>query len=506
MNRPFQSLSGFRNRRLASGRRPPWALLCFIAGCALTAVSLAAADSSRELQLEQMETWAPLPEAAPVTSKDENGEVRIDSNRSRLCSGGWQFLYSGLRGGQGYRIATRVRHTNLEDVRDSLVVMVLWDAWDPNQKDTGHSPWNYLLPLPAADGAMDFEGVFKAPEGATRMTVRYIFRWSARGETHWTSPRIEPASLPELSPVTISVVSATSKTLKQFGQNPKPAARKGLPEDVGETVTLWEQLVRKACHNKPQLILTPETVIAGKHLRDGAVEVPGPATEPFQAIAKEHRTHIVLGVRERERDAVYNSAVLISPDGAIRGVYHKVHLAIGEGLSGELPGRDFPVFNTDIGRIGCLICMDTTVCESARMMALHGAGIICMPIMGDLRASRWTPGPSSFDESSWQAIMRTRAIDNQVCMVVARNAALGSCIINRKGDILAWNDGSQEVITAMLPAEDGFRLWNGGDFREVTFLLRRPQLYQAYTDQHNLGPLKAPAAKNGPLNSPRSNE
>ncbi len=133
--------------------------------------------------------------------------------------------------------------------------------------------------------------------------------------------------------------------------------------------------------------------------------------------------------------------------------------------------------------------MDTTVCESARMLALGGAGIVCFPIMGDLRADRWSPGPPIYDEGRWKAIMRTRAIDNQVCMVVARNNVKGSCIINRKGDILAWNEGDREVITATLPAEDGYRLWNGGDFKEVTFMLRRPDLYGVYSDENNLGPL-----------------
>ena len=87
--------------------------------------------------------------------------------------------------------------------------------------------------------------------------------------------------------------------------------------------------------------------------------------------------------------------------------------------------------------------------------------------------------------------MRTRAIDNQVCMVIARNNVQGSCIIDRKGDLLAWNEGDREMIFATLPGEDGYRLWNGGDFREVTFLLRRPHLYQAYSDPDNLGPLDA---------------
>ncbi len=85
--------------------------------------------------------------------------------------------------------------------------------------------------------------------------------------------------------------------------------------------------------------------------------------------------------------------------------------------------------------------------------------------------------------------MRTRAIDNQVCMVVARNNVQGSCIIDRKGDILAWNEGDQEFTTATLSLEDDYRIWNGGDFREVTFLLRRPRLYSVYSDENNLGPL-----------------
>jgi len=85
--------------------------------------------------------------------------------------------------------------------------------------------------------------------------------------------------------------------------------------------------------------------------------------------------------------------------------------------------------------------------------------------------------------------MRTRAIDNQVTMVVARNNVKGSCIIDRKGDILAWNEGDRDVITATLPADDGYRTWTGGDFREVTFTLRRPHLYKLYSDESNFGPL-----------------
>ncbi len=263
-----------------------------------------------------------------------------------------------------------------------------------------------------------------------------------------------------------------------------------MPEDVADSVDLWGNLVLEACKQSPQLIVMPEIVIGGKDLVEGAIAVPGPATRPFQRIARAHDVFIVLGARERDGDTVYNSAVLVSPAGKIAGVYRKVHLAVSESFSGVKPGDSFPVFDTSIGRVGCLICMDTTVCESMRMLALGGAEIVCFPIMGDLRASRWDPGPPNFDESRWKAIMRTRAMDNQVCMAVARNNVVGSCVIDRSGEILAWNDGTEEMIFATLPAEDGYRLWNGGDFREVTFLLRRPHLYKTYSDTNNLGPLK----------------
>ena len=235
--------------------------------------------------------------------------------------------------------------------------------------------------------------------------------------------------------------------------------------------------------------MTPEVVIGGRDLVEGSVAVPGPAMKPFEELARQHRTHLVLGVKQRDGDVFYNSAVLIGPEGSVAGVYHKVHLATGEGFSGVTPGNAFPVFDTSIGRIGCLICMDTTVCESARMLALNGADFICFPIMGDLRADRWSPGPPTYHEDRWRAIMRTRALDNQVSMVVARNEVQGSCVIDRKGDILAWNKGNEEIIEATLPAEDGYRVWDGTDFREATFLLRRPHLYGAYTDQSNVAPL-----------------
>ena len=141
--------------------------------------------------------------------------------------------------------------------------------------------------------------------------------------------------------------------------------------------------------------------------------------------------------------------------------------------------------------------MDTTLCESARITALNGAEIICFPIMGDLRADSFRMGRFIFNESRWKAIMRTRAIDNQVCMAVARNNVQGSCIIDPKGDILAWNEGDQEIIQATVGLDVGHCVVDGSDLRETTFMLRRPHLYGIYSDESCLGPLRTDSGAQG---------
>ncbi len=437
---------------------------------------------------ERTEPWAPHPKAAPQTAREESGEVIIRGNGTPTCCGGWQFVFGGVRPGQVYRFRVRAQHSGLDNARDSLNVNVLWDRWQPSQPDTGQRPWNYLLPKAVSDTVMEFENVIRAPEGAEALTIRYIFRWSDQGQSRWSPPQIECADLPERKPVRIAIVNATRTTAKRL-KIQALADSSALGKEIAEGVNFWATLCLQACAQKPDLIVTPEVVVGGANAIEGSVEVPGPATAPFQKIAREHHVLIALGLRERDGDAFYNTVALISPDGAILGRYRKVHLATSEGYSGLRAGDVFPVYDTAIGRLGAMICMDTTVEESTRMLALNGAEIICFPIMGDLRADRFTPGPPIYNESRWLAIMRTRAIDNQVVLAIARNNVQGSCIIDRKGDVLAWNEGDREVITATIPGDDGYRIWNGGDFREVTFLLRRPHLYKAYVDENNVGPL-----------------
>ncbi|HPA19252.1 MAG TPA: carbon-nitrogen hydrolase family protein [Verrucomicrobiae bacterium] len=459
----------------------------FLAGAAAVVGGAMAPAVSRAVEtgaeLGASEPWAPHPKAAPKTARRGEAFV-VAANGTRTCSGGWQWRYDGIAPGQSYGIAIEARHQGLAVPRDVLQCMAIWGA-PAADKERPDAIWDLLLPEAAGADRMRFSRKVVAPDGARQLTLRCSLRWTATGETLWGAPRVVAAGTALAERPSVSVCVVTGQT---HGRQPQF-------KSMQDSITFYGNLCEAACQRcRPQLIVLPEIAlqwgVPGDSL-DLAVPAPGPETEAFAAIARKHRARIALGMLEREGDAVRNSVVLIGPTGGIDGRYHKVHLAAGgEDVSGVLPGDGFPVFDTEVGRIGCNICMDSSAAESSRMVGLNGADFLLLPIMGDHRADRWSRGTPIYSEDRWRAIMRTHAMDNQLCMIVSRNNALGSCIVDRKGEMLAWNDGDRDFIAAEVALDDGYRIWQGGCFRDVNWLQRRPHLYGAFTDQANLGGLR----------------
>ena len=442
-----------------------------------------------ELRLESIEPWAPHPKAAPRTARDDAGRLQIAANTTHTCCGGWQMVYSGVKPGQGYRFEVTTTYRELAHPRDALRCMVSWGELAPAES-LGHGMWDYLLPQMGVDRTIRWARTLAAPENAEdRVTVRYSFRWATEGETVWSLPQVGLATVPEPQQVVIAVVTGA-------------ADRRGACDSMQARLDFYGQLCEAACAEKPDLILLPEVAPQWRvegHALDQALVVPGPESDLFARIAQSHRTHVVFTTFERAGDAVYNSCVLIAPSGSVVGTYHKVHLATNEALSGVRAGNTFPVFETEIGRIGFNICMDSSAAESSRMVGLNGADIALMPIMGDFRGWKVSPeakrvGPDgrhwAFDRERWLGIMQTRAMDNQYCFAVARNEAEGSVIIDRTGEVLAYNDGDRDYIVASVAVGDQRHEQTGGNYRDVTWWQRRPHVYGAFIREDNFGSLR----------------
>lgn len=434
---------------------------------------------------EQAVPWAPHPTTAPVTRREGEGRFVTAGNGTRTCAGGWSFEFGGITAGGWYAVEVLVACAGLPHPRDVLICSAHWAQFAPHQVRNGLQPWDYLIPDPSADGgSIRFRRLLRAAADATALSVRCTLRWTSSGEAAWALPQVRAVPAPALQPpVRVAVVTG------QLSQRPRQIT------SIATNVEYYARLCEAACGRfQPHLMALPEIALQwglGGHAVEHAVAVPGPETDAFADIARRHRVRIVLGLYERDGDAVRNSAILIAPDGSIDGRYRKVHLALGgEAESGVLPGDDFPVIATEVGRIGCNICMDSSAAESSRLVGLNGADFLVLPIMGDHRADRWSAGPPIHSDSRWLAIMRTRAMDNQLCMVVSRNCTQASCIIDRKGDVLAWNDGDQDAICAEVDLGRELRVWNGGCFVDANWLQRRPHLYGPFCDVRNVGSLR----------------
>jgi predicted amidohydrolase len=150
--------------------------------------------------------------------------------------------------------------------------------------------------------------------------------------------------------------------------------------------------ITRAAEGGADLVVLPELANTGYVFQSRAEAfsvaeaVPdGPTTRRWAEIARDKNIYLVAGITERDGAALYNSAVVLGPEGYI-GTYRKMHLWNAENLYFEPGNLGFPVFATPIGRIGVAICYDGWFPETFRLQALQGADLICVP-------TNWVPIP-----------------------------------------------------------------------------------------------------------------
>ncbi|MGI8907653.1 MAG: nitrilase-related carbon-nitrogen hydrolase [Candidatus Sumerlaeaceae bacterium] len=144
-----------------------------------------------------------------------------------------------------------------------------------------------------------------------------------------------------------------------------------------------ERFVATASH--PDLLVLPELAAVGYEFRDSGEVAQfaeaagaGPTTDLLRSLAAEYRTTIVMGYPERERHKLYNSCMMIQPDGTITN-YRKMHLFSRENELFSPGDAAPPVVQTSFGRVGLMICFDWFFPEVARLLTLGGAQVIAHP-------------------------------------------------------------------------------------------------------------------------------
>jgi predicted amidohydrolase len=166
----------------------------------------------------------------------------------------------------------------------------------------------------------------------------------------------------------------------------------GQPERVLDGVAGW---CERAAAEKADLVLFPELVVHGHctpNTWELAEPVPdGPSVRRLIQLARRFRLVLCVGLSEKERDIVYNTQVLVGPDGYL-GKQRKLHLSRDEVFYYK-GGRDLTVLDVGPCKVGIVICYDNQFPEVGRVLALRGADVLCMPHAG--RFKLWDDAPES---------------------------------------------------------------------------------------------------------------
>ncbi len=203
-----------------------------------------------------------------------------------------------------------------------------------------------------------------------------------------------------------------------------------LGEAEENLVKMSETISRIASQQRVDLIVFPELITSGYELglrfTEVAQRVPGPTVNLLAQRANEYGIYIAFGMvtKEKVESVLYNSAVLVGPEGELLEVYNKIHLR-GEERMAFREGYKLPVIPTEIGNIGLLVGYDLAFPEAARSLVLDGADLLCV-------VANWEA--SQIDE--WKTYVRARAYENAVFVAAA----------NRIGEDVTLNFGGESMV------------------------------------------------------------
>jgi N-carbamoylputrescine amidase len=166
-----------------------------------------------------------------------------------------------------------------------------------------------------------------------------------------------------------------------------------------------------------------------------AETIPGPSSEAFSKLAKEHGVAIVVPIFEKRTAGLYhNSIVMIDADGSTKGVYRKMHIPDDPGFYEKFyftPGDlGYKAFDTKFAKIGTLICWDQWYPEAARLTTLKGAEILVYPTAIGWDSSEGEPLRSQ-QHDAWYTIQRSHSVANGVFVVSVNR-------IGQESDLQFW--------------------------------------------------------------------
>ncbi len=289
--------------------------------------------------------------------------------------------------------------------------------------------------------------------------------------------------------------------------------------DRDRTIKKVSVLTKEAAQKGANLVLFPEAFVSGypRGLDFGAVvgartddgreqfrlywessvDVPGPAAEHLASSARANGIYLVVGVVERDGGTLYCTVLFFAPDGSFLGKHRKVMPTASERLIwGFGDGSTLPVFETELGKFGAVICWENYLPLLRASMYAKGIEIYC--------------APTADQRDSWIASMRHIAVEGR-CFVLSCNQFSrrrdfpaqyhtsygddpetvicrgGSCIVDPFGNFLAGPNMEGEAI--LIAEIDRAQIVRGKFDLDVVGHYARADIFQLLVDERPKRPV-----------------
>ncbi|UBM35677.1 carbon-nitrogen hydrolase family protein [Bremerella sp. TYQ1] len=385
----------------------------------------------------------PTFDIAPTGGREGKPGFVIEHDRRDALDGAWMREFP-IDGGKFYKLTAAANTKQVMQPRRRVYAEVWFTDKDNRviryENGDQSRPYFAAPAEPDASGWTQFEGTFPAPQSATKAVVKLHLRWAPECRVVWSDASLIPVDPPKPRKVRLASI------------NFRPRNSKTALENIDQC----EPHIAEAASQNADLAVLGEvlTTVGNDAPFDEIAEpIPGPTTKRLGELAEKYKLYLVTSIHEKADYKIYNTAVLVSPNGELVGKYRKVCLARDEYRKGVAAGDTFPVFDTPIGKIGMMICFDVHMPEVARGLAGNGAEIVAMPIMGG--------DPN---------LAKARCIENQFYMVTAsydiNDDWMQSGVWNLAGELLTRATKRDTVVVAEIDLSEPYR-WraNMGQFR-----------------------------------------